>query len=117
MLQGYRPSREALAVRLSHHHRNGFLVRVKCRCSVRHYYPGDLIKLLGDIPVLHVELHMRKCSECGQRDNLKVSFVIPSAAERASLRVLKLAGIKTKFIPIWQEERWLDPVTGKLGSN
>jgi hypothetical protein len=104
MPQGYRPSREALAIMLSQQRDDGFLVRVKC-CAIRYYYPGDLITLFsGDMPALHLERHLRKCEQCGSTEWMRISYEIPSAEERSRIKVRRLVEIRTKRIPVWREE-------------
>ncbi|TPW26400.1 hypothetical protein [Pararhizobium mangrovi] len=105
MPEGYRPDRKALSILLSDHERDGFLVRVSCYCgSVRHYHPGDLKRLFGNIPILSVRSRLRKCAACGEQHTLKVDFLVMSEAERMNAHVLRLVGVKTKRIPIWEDE-------------
>jgi len=65
---------------LSKAHEVGQLIRVRCfNCNItRHYLPGDLAKLVGDIPFWDVDRHMR-CERCKRRD-LDVDILLPSAS-------------------------------------
>ena len=82
----------------------GQLVIVRCQfCRItRHYLPEDPT-LLGDVELEQIEKHMR-CEGCGHKDYLVVAFHIPTAAERASMRIRRLAGIRYNRKVIWRDE-------------
>ncbi|RWP18059.1 MAG: hypothetical protein EOR01_23565 [Mesorhizobium sp.] len=73
-------------------HQVGQLVRVRCvNCNItRHYLPGDLAKLVGDIPFWDVDKRMR-CERCKRRE---VDILLPSASEGMKIRVRRLAEIR-----------------------
>ena len=83
----------------------GQLVTVRCQfCRIaRHYLPADLRTLLGDVGIEQVERHMR-CEGCGLKDYLLVAFHIPTAQERASIRIRRLAGVHYVRKVIWRDE-------------
>lgn len=45
------------------------------------------------VPIVAVERQVR-CEGCGLKDYLVVDFHIPTAAERASMRIRRLAGVR-----------------------
>lgn len=99
------PRRRKLIVLLSMAHASGQLVRVTCRCRPddRSYEPADLIDIFGDVDVNRLDEAM-KCERCNRGDNINVDVRLPSAAERARLRVCKLREIKIFKRPVWSAE-------------
>ncbi|TPI29358.1 hypothetical protein FJW08_18060 [Mesorhizobium sp. B3-2-1] len=97
-----RPRRNVQTLCLAHE--VGQLIRVRCRnCNItRHYLPGDLVKLVGDIPFWDVERHMR-CERCKERE-LDAGIVLPSAAERLKIRVRRLVEIRMVRRVIWRDD-------------
>ncbi len=89
---------------LSRAHDIGQLIRVRCiNCNVtRHYLPGDLAKLMGDIPFWDVERHMR-CDQCRRRE-FDVEILLPSASQRRDIRVRRLVGVRMVRRVIWKDE-------------
>lgn len=85
-------------------HEVGQLVRVRCMtCNIRrHYLPVDLMKLVGDIPFWDVERHMR-CEGCGRKE-LDVDLILPTAKERAGIRVRRLVEVRMIKRPVWRAE-------------
>ena len=87
---------------LSNAHEHGALVRVTCAgCSpMRHYFPADLIRLFGDLPVMDVEDRM-SCERC--RQPVRVRAVHPTAVERIGMRVRQLDEVKMVRKVRWRE--------------
>lgn len=85
-------------------HEVGQLIRVRCNnCNItRHYLPGDLLKLVGDIPFWDVERHMR-CERCKRRE-FDVDILLPSASEGLKIRVRRLVEIKMVRRVIWRDQ-------------
>jgi hypothetical protein len=81
----------------------GQLVRIRCQhCNIRRYYePGDLHRLLGDIPANAIRM---KCERCGLREYVAASFVHLSAAERQATSVRRLAEIRMVRRVVWRDE-------------
>jgi hypothetical protein len=86
-------------------HASGQLVRVSCHCrdGERYYEPADLIQIFGDVDVYRLDQAM-KCERCGRRD-VDVDVRLPSAMERAKIKVRRLVEIKVTKRPVWREER------------
>ena len=97
-----RPRRNVQTLSLAHE--VGQLIRVRClNCNItRHYLPGDLAKLVGDIPFWDVERHMR-CERCKRRE-LDAGIILPSAAERLKIRVRRLVEIRMVRRVIWRDD-------------
>ncbi|KRB28141.1 hypothetical protein ASD99_03195 [Mesorhizobium sp. Root695] len=97
-----RPRRNVQTLCLAHE--VGQLIRVRCRhCNItRHYLPGELAKLVGDIPFWDVERHMR-CERCKLRE-LDADIILPSAVERLKIRVRRLVEIRMVRRVIWRDE-------------
>ncbi|AZO63334.1 MAG: hypothetical protein E5Y51_05610 [Mesorhizobium sp.] len=76
---------------LSRAHDIGQLIRIRCiNCNIiRHYLPGDLLKLMGDIPFWDVDM---RCERCKRRE-FDVDILLPSAAEGVKTRVRRLVGV------------------------
>ena len=89
---------------LSKAHEVGQLIRVRCfNCNItRHYLPGDLAKLVGDIPFWDVDRHMR-CERCKRRD-LDVDILLPSASEGLKIRVRRLVEVRMVRRVIWRDD-------------
>lgn len=89
---------------LSRAHEIGQLIRVRCiNCNITRYYlPGDLLKLMGDIPFWDVERHMR-CDRCKRRE-FDVDILLPSAVQRVKIRVRRLVGVRTVRRVMWSDE-------------
>ena len=85
-------------------HDIGQLLLVECGfCRIkRHYLPGDLFKLLGDVPFWDVE-HRMRCVKCGRND-LRAHLHFPSAEERQRIRVRRLREVRMVRRVIWQDE-------------
>jgi len=72
-------------------------------CNItRHYLPGDLVKLFGDIPFWDIEGKMR-CERCKRRD-FDACVTLPSAEERLKIRVRRLVDIRMVRRVIWRDE-------------
>lgn len=86
-------------------HLAGQLVRVTCQyCHItRHFTPVDLERLLGDAPFSSVLGSMR-CEKCRRCDYLVGALVIPTAEERATLRVRRLVNVRYLRRVIWRDE-------------
>lgn len=97
---GHNPSRAARQVLLSD--RLDFLLRVRC-CGTRHYRIEDVIQAFGDLAVIGMEAHLR-CEVCGENQWLRAGLELPSAAERARIRVRRLVRVDVKRIPVWRDE-------------
>ncbi|ESZ08980.1 hypothetical protein X736_04675 [Mesorhizobium sp. L2C089B000] len=83
-------------------HEVGQLIRVRCfNCNTRHYLPGDLGQLVGNIPFWDVDRHMR-CERCKRRD-LDVDILLPSASEVMKIRVRRLVEIRMVRKVIWRD--------------
>lgn len=89
---------------LSRAHEIGQLVRVRCLpCNItRHYRPGDLLKLMGDIPFWDVERHMR-CERCKRRA-FDVDILLPSAVQGREIHVRRLVGVRMVRRVIWKDD-------------
>lgn len=85
-------------------HEIGQLIRVRCiNCNItRHYLPGDLLKLMGDIPFWDVERYMR-CERCRRRE-FDVDILLPSAVQSAKIRVRRLVEIRMVRKVIWRDD-------------
>lgn len=99
------PRRRTLVVLLSWAHQRGQLVQVACGyCPcVRHYVPGDLIRLFGDIDVQGLGRRIR-CERCGRRDNMDADLRQPPAAEPQRMTVRRLVDIRIRRTPVWRDE-------------
>lgn len=98
------PNRYELSRRLSHAHADRQYIKVKCGVCfgpARHYYPADLIRLIGDVPILSLRREMR-CEKCGHKEYLDIDVLSASAAERATVR--RLVEVKVRKLPIWRED-------------
>ncbi|TGS19049.1 hypothetical protein EN852_001615 [Mesorhizobium sp. M2E.F.Ca.ET.209.01.1.1] len=86
---------------LNRAHEIGQLIRVRCiNCNItRHYLPGDLAKLMGDIPFWDVERHER----CRRRE-FDVDILLPSAAQGVKIRVRRLVGVRMVRRVIWKDD-------------
>ena len=80
-------------------------MRVRCSyCRItRHYLPGDLIYLVGDVGPSTLERMMRcqKCSRCG---DIAVEFWVPTGQEWVGLTVRRLVGTKMIRHVYWRDE-------------
>lgn len=90
---------------LSDAHAAGQLLTVRCgHCrTTRHYLPGDVITVLGDVGLYGIVGRMR-CEKCGDREWLSASFSMPSARERQGMRVRRLAKVETVRKVVWRDE-------------
>ncbi|RVC61481.1 hypothetical protein EN766_37970 [Mesorhizobium sp. M2A.F.Ca.ET.046.02.1.1] len=90
---------------LSRAHEIGQLIRVRCiNCNITHHYlPGDLLKLMGDIPFWDVERHMR-CERCKRRE-FDVDILLPSAVQGVKIRVRRLVGVRMVRRAIWRDAK------------
>ncbi|TIM65672.1 MAG: hypothetical protein E5Y60_21010, partial [Mesorhizobium sp.] len=81
--------------KVSNAHDVGQLVRVQCGlCNVKRWYqPGDLKEIFGDIEAELVGSKM-SCERCGKNDYMHVETQNPSARERQSIHVRRLAEIR-----------------------
>ena len=82
----------------------GQFIKITCQhCRVTHRYdPGDLIKVLGDVPFLNIHENFH-CSKCGKRDYLSAGLETPCARERVGMRVRRLVEIRTVQKPVWKD--------------
>lgn len=89
--------------KLSRAHEIGQLIRVRClNCNItRHYLPGDLLKLKGDIPFWDVERHMR-CERCKRRE-FDFDILLPSATQGLKIRVRRLVEVRMVRKVIWSD--------------
>ncbi len=81
-------------------------IKVKCGLchgATRHYYPADLIRLLGDVPVIALRALM-KCEKCGRKEYLDIDVLSASAAERSTFKVRRLVEVKVRKLPVWRED-------------
>lgn len=101
---GGRPKRGG-AWKLSNAHETGQLVLVRCGiCNVKRWYqPGDLRDIFGDVEAELVGGKM-SCERCGKNDFMHAETQSPSARERQSIRVRRLAEIRTIRRVIWRDE-------------
>ena len=86
-------------------HDRGELIRVQCHyCRLtRHFLPRDLQTLLGNVTIEQLERRMR-CERCGKTDYLSASLFLPSATERNSLTVRRLASVRLVRQISWRDE-------------
>lgn len=82
----------------------GQLVKMCCTwCrTTHHYYPQDLMTLLGDVPFLNIEMNFR-CSKCGKREYMKADLQLLAARQQVGLKVRKLIEVKTVRRPVWKD--------------
>jgi hypothetical protein len=83
----------------------GQLALVRCSyCSIKRYYrPEDLEEIFGNVDVDGIAGRMR-CDRCKKRDFLHAKLVLPTAAERQTIRVRRLAEIRVVRKVIWRDE-------------
>ncbi|MBD9375601.1 hypothetical protein IB238_23620 [Rhizobium sp. ARZ01] len=85
---------------------NGQLLKVRCAlCSVSHFYrPSDLVQLFGEVTILDLDGRFR-CSRCGSRDGINLTYINPSAAERMKMTVRHLVKVRSIKVPVWKDVR------------
>ena len=101
-----RPNRNERQRRLSDAHAARQYIKVKCglcHSPTRHYSPADLMRLLGDVPILSLCNEM-KCEKCGHKEYLDIDVLSASAAERASFKLRRLVEVKVRKVPVWRED-------------
>ena len=80
---------------------------MRARCSLcrlaRHYLPGDLIYLAGNVGASILERKMR-CEQCGKRDYMTVEFWLPTGQEWVGLTVRRLVGTRMVRKVYWRDE-------------
>jgi hypothetical protein len=88
---------------LSKSHDASELVRAWCaHCNIRHhYYPAELRRLAGDVPAAAIRM---RCTKCGSTEWMRVTFECLTAAERQTIRVRRLVGIRMVRKVIWRDE-------------
>lgn len=93
------------AWKLSNAHETGQLVLVRCGlCNVKRWYqPSDLREIFGDVEAELVGSKM-SCERCGKNDFMHAETQSPTARERQSIRVRRLAGVRTVRRVIWRDE-------------
>jgi len=92
---------------LSMAERNGSMAYMRCRyCKVgRYYLLADLRELLGDIDCDDVtDRHLWRCEGCNKTRTVVLELVYPSATEKQSMTVRRLARIKVTRVPVWRDE-------------
>lgn len=82
----------------------GHLIKISCTwCRTSHFYdPADMITLLGDVPLLNIEINFR-CSGCGKKEYMMSDVEFPPARERIGLTVRRLVEVRTVRRPIWKD--------------
>ncbi len=97
--------RRGPAWRLSNAHAVGQLARIRCgHCRISRYYePADLQQLFGDVEIDQVVRRMR-CERCGLQDYLNATLEMPTALERTSIRIRRLAGVRMVRKVVWRDE-------------
>lgn len=101
-----RPNRYDRQRRLREAHDAGQYIKVRCGLChgpTRHYYPADLMRLLGDVALPALQALMR-CEKCGHKQYLDIDAVNASAAERTAFKVRRLIKIKVQKLPVWRED-------------
>jgi hypothetical protein len=68
----------------------------------RWYMPADLQRLLGDIPADAIRM---RCERCRKTEWIRASFERPTAAERQTIKLRRLAGIKMVRKVIWIDDQ------------
>ena len=98
------PAVQAKLHTLSRAAESGQLLKVRCgSCSVAHHYrPSDLVQLFGEVTILDLAGRFR-CSRCGSKDAIALTYVNPSAAERMKLTVRHLVKVKSVQVPVWKD--------------
>jgi hypothetical protein len=104
-MPGYSGRPRPTAWTLSKAHDAGQLVRIQCQhCNVRRYFePADLQRLIGDVGADQVAGRMR-CEKCQKTEWLTAAFCHLSGAERARVRVRRLADVKMVRKVVWRDE-------------
>ncbi len=99
------PRRDSIGLTLKQTHDLGMLIRVRCNMCrrTRHYHPGDMAMLLGNVEVDSM-MGRLKCEGCGLKDATEVYAVDPPASERQGIRVRTLTAIKIVRRPVWRED-------------
>lgn len=79
------------------------LIRSRCiNCNItRHYLPGDLLKLMGDIPFWDVE---RICGASCKWREFDVDILLPGAVQGMKIRVRRLVGVRIVRGVIWRDD-------------
>ncbi|MEI5680522.1 MULTISPECIES: hypothetical protein [unclassified Mesorhizobium] len=92
---------------LAHANELRHLIRIRCgTCKIqRHYYPGDLWKLYGNIELERVVSKMF-CEKCGKKEYLDIDTVHPTASEivKEKIRVRTLVEIRWIRRPVWRDD-------------
>jgi hypothetical protein len=79
-------------------------VRIRCPAckKTHHYFPTDLIAVVGDIDVDSLMRRM-KCG-CGGSHFLDVSSISPTGSEAVGMKIRRLVAIKVQRVPVWRED-------------
>jgi len=105
MPERYKEHRGPYAFTLAEAYRQGRIVRARCgHCRIkRHYDPGDLKLLVGDLAERALERKLR-CDGCGTAEFMSVEFWIPTGAEWDGLIIRRLVGTKMIRKVFWRDE-------------
>ena len=97
-------SRRDVIRTLSQAHEVGQFVSISCEwCNIRrNYLPDDLRKVVGDVDIDHITRQMR-CEKCRRRGYLTAVYWFPSAHEKTTLTVRRLAEIRMVRRIIWRD--------------
>lgn len=106
MPEQHKPPRSYQVQTLAAAHEAGQVVTISCEhCwDSRHYVPGDLLLIFGDMSVIEVTRKMR-CEKCRRRSLSVTKLTIPLAEERNRMVVRHLVKIVLKQVPVWEERR------------
>jgi hypothetical protein len=91
--------------RLAKRIRAGQLVRITCQfCRITRYFePADLEQVLGDV-AFRQALGAMRCEKCRRRDYIVGALTIPTAEERAAIRLRRLVDVRYVRKVIWRDE-------------
>jgi hypothetical protein len=83
----------------------GQIARVSCQfCRItRHYSPGDLVQLIGDVGIDRVQ-HRMRCEKCGRSDYLVARLILPTELERQSIKLRRLDKVWWVKKVSWRDE-------------
>jgi len=89
---------------LSKAHANGMLVKVSCQlCGITHRYrPGDLLALLGDLPLWEIAGHFR-CEKCERKDYMHADWQTVQGADIKTIRIRRLVRVRVVRVFEWED--------------
>lgn len=98
-------SRREQATRLSDAERYQQIVRVHCKLcrTKRIYLIGDVMAVLGDLPVYRLGQSM-KCDHCGHNEYVDARCDTVQRSDFGNLKIRRLEAIKMVRVPIWRED-------------